>query len=189
MSCLRIAVVVLSIMVIGAGAVLCTIGAGNVFAESRPADGGPGPMMSETSYYANGAFLSLTNISISDLVVNPDDINVWWISEHEITVSVLAINNGISTETRALSVFVNSSAGKTKSVTLEPGASETVTFTVDKMDPGIYRVQVGEVGEIPGSEFTIRDHASALNGIVGGIEVCLIVTALVFFVRRSRAVF
>jgi len=122
------------------------------------------------------------------MVVNPEDINVWWRSEHEVTVSVLATNNGISTETRDLSIFVNDSAGKSESVTLEPEASETVTFTVEKKDPGVYNVQVGEVGEIPGGEFTIRDHANALNGIIGGIEVCLIVTVLVIFVRRSRAI-
>ncbi|MFC1999616.1 hypothetical protein ACFLXE_02525 [Chloroflexota bacterium] len=188
MSCLRIAVVVLSIMVIGAGAVLCTIGAGHVFAQSRPADSGPGPMTAETSSYANGSFLSLTNISISDLVVNPEDINVWWRSEHKVTVSVLATNNGISTETRTLNISVNNSPGKSKSVTLEPEASETVTFTIEKKDPGVYNVHVGEVGEIPGGEFTIRDHANAFNGVIGGIEVCLIVTALVIFVRRSRAI-
>ena len=78
----------------------------------------------------------------------------------------------------------------TQELTLAPGASDTVTFTVTREDAGTYSVEMdGLTGE-----FTVKAHpfpwalvGSIIGGVLGLLAVTAITVYLVFFRRRRAA--
>lgn len=88
----------------------------------------------------NGTFRVLTpaNIILTDLTVHPDEV----FPDETVTVSVNLTNTGEIGGSHTVSLKVNGVTEDVKNVSVSDGASENVTFTVNREIEGEYVVQV-----------------------------------------------
>ncbi len=77
------------------------------------------------------AAFTITNLSISPTEVDPGDT---------VTVAATVTNTGGSAGTHQVDLRVNAAVVETTQVTLEPGASATVTFLITRDEPGTYSI-------------------------------------------------
>jgi len=134
-----------------------------------------GPQTVPVALYVGGKF------TITGLDVTPEQV----LPGQPVTVSAQVTNVGDSEGSYTVNLTVNGQVEQTKTVTLAPEATETVTFTVTKETLGSYTVSIGDLTE----EFTVV-ASSWLNRywwilVVGGAAVVL----LAYFLWRRRAAF
>ena len=107
----------------------------------------------------------------------------------EVTVSIIVANTGDLTGSYEVTLKIDNVVVATKEVTLDGGASQTVTFTTTKDVPGIYAVNVDGLL----STFTIKAPPVPpkppinwwlIGGIIAGALIIGVVIAIV--VRRRR---
>jgi len=137
--------------------------------------------------------------SLSGLEVSPAEVEIG----DTITISAVVENTGEKEGTCEVTFKVNDKVEETKNVALEPGASETVTFTTSRDVAGSYSVDVNGLTssftvkappELPPEEAPPEEAPPEVKPIswplVGGIIAAVVVIAglLIFFlVRRRRA--
>lgn len=80
-------------------------------------------------------------IVLTDLVVEPRTVNVG----EPVSISVVAINTGDTSESRGVTFIVNDEVVESKTVSLEPGESEELSITVVTGEAGNYSVDVNEL--------------------------------------------
>jgi PKD repeat protein len=124
--------------------------------------------------------------SVSQLTISPKEVEVG----NEVSITAEVTNTDDSEASCDVILKINDAAEATKPVTLAPGTSETVAFTVSRDVAGTYDVDVG--GQT--GEFTVRESGPAPSGpnwpLIGGIIGAVVVIAglLVYFlVVRKRA--
>jgi len=124
--------------------------------------------------------------TVSHLHISPTEVE----SGDSVDITAEVSNTGGTEGSHDVVLKINGEVQETKSVTLAPGASETVAFTVTRDVAGTYDVDVdGESGQ-----FTVREAGPAPSGpnwpLFAGIIVAVAVIAglLVYFlVLRKRA--
>ena len=119
--------------------------------------------------------------TVASLDVTPEQVK----PGQEVTASVNVTNTGGSEGSYTVNLTINGEVEQTETVTLAPQATETVTFTITKEEPGSYGVSIdGLTGE-----FTVTAPSWFSRYwwtiVVGIIVVGFLVYFLVF--RRKRA--
>jgi len=135
--------------------------------------------------------------SLSGLEVSPAEVEIG----DTITISAVVENTGEKEGTCEVTLKVNDEVEETKNVALEPGASETVTFTTSRDVAGSYSVDVnGLTGsfavkappELPPEEAPPEEVSPEVIPIswpvIGGIIAAAVVVVglLIFFLVRRR---
>jgi len=127
------------------------------------------------------ASFSVTSLALSSEQVEPGQ---------EVLVTVDVTNIGGCEASYSLDLTINGEVEQTKTVTLAPLASDTVTFTVIKEEPGGYTISVGGLTK----EFTVAESIVAapswLSQYWWTILVGIIIIGLVVYLlwRRRRAI-
>ncbi|MBA7619328.1 hypothetical protein ES703_26666 [subsurface metagenome] len=120
--------------------------------------------------------LTITGLSVSPIEVDP---------EEEVTITVGVENTGATPGSQAIELWIEGEFEDSQPVTLDPGAVESVTFTVSREESGIYRVAVDgfrgefEVVGVPGFCYWCL-----IVGLLGGL---LLAGALAYLLLRWRA--
>ncbi len=79
------------------------------------------------------------DFAFTDLTATPEAV----VPGENVTLSVRVINNGSSEATGDIALAINGKDDIQKEVTLGPGNSQPVSFTVSEGDPGNYKVSIG----------------------------------------------
>ncbi len=119
--------------------------------------------------------LTITSLLVSPIEVDPGD---------NVTIIVEVANTGATPGSQTIELWIEGEFEESQEVTLDPGAAESITFTVSREEAGTYRVAVdGFRGEFeviaPGFNYW-----PLIGGILGGL---LILGALAYLLLRWRA--
>ncbi len=129
----------------------------------------------------------------SALTISPAEVGIG----ESVTISVLVTNTGGLTGSYEVILTVDNVAVATKDVTLDGGASQTVTFTAAKNAGGTYTVNINGLS----GTFTVKAVEAPIPpppeepanwGLIGGIIAgCVVVIGLLvyFFVWRRRGAY
>ena len=125
---------------------------------------------------------SAAEFTITSLDVTPEQVP----PGQPVTVSAEVANIGGSEGSHTVNLTVNGQVEQTKTVTLAPEATETVTFTVTKETPGSYTILIGDLTK----EFTVG-APSWLSRYWWTIVVGIVAVVLLayFLWRRRREAF
>jgi hypothetical protein len=117
----------------------------------------------------------------ADLVIDPGKIK----TGRSATVSVTVANSSIVSGTYKVVLKLNGEEADSKSIVLQPGASETVSFSVTKDVAGSYEVEVnGLTGNLVVSKPT---NWALIGGLIGGgVAVVVLVIVGIVLARRRR---
>jgi len=138
--------------------------------------------------------LGETNFSSSDLSISPTDVS----SGEMVTIGVTVNNTGSCLGSYTLTLKIDGVVEETSELTLGPGASESVGFTVSRDEAGTYSVDVdGLSGSFTvAAPDTYQPAAPAEEGepstnwpLIGGIiaAAVVIIGLTILFVFRRRA--
>jgi hypothetical protein len=125
------------------------------------------------------ANLSVSSVSISPQQVKPGE---------EVTISFNVANTGGETGSYNAVLYINGAVEDSQSVSVAPGMTEDVIFTVSKSEAGVYDVSIAEQS----GQFTVVSAGwfgggLGTSGIVAIVLIVIaIIVALVFVLRRTR---
>jgi len=125
------------------------------------------------------ANLSVSSVSISPQRVNPGE---------EVTISINVANTGGETGSYNAVLYINGAVEDSQSVSVAPGMTKNVIFTVSKSQAGVYDVSVAEQS----GQFEVVSTGWFGGGLgTGGIVaivviVIVLIVALVFVLKRTR---
>jgi hypothetical protein len=117
-------------------------------------------------------------IALSELTVRPLDPA----PGENVALQVVAENVAAETATMPLTLSVDGAPEATRNLTLEPGASETVTFLVSRDVVASYEVSVGNLSQ----SFTVEAASSILYvaiGAAGLLGLAGLIVGMVALVR------
>jgi len=125
------------------------------------------------------------NLSASSLSISPQQVE----PGQEVTISINVANTGGETGSYNAVLYINGVVEDSQSVSVEPGTSKNVIFTVSKSQAGVYDVSLaGQSGQFE----VVNTGWSGGGGLsTGGIiaivvVVIALIVALVFILRRTR---
>ena len=123
------------------------------------------------------------SFSASYLRISPQQVS----PNHPVEISVNIANTGGESGGRAVTLYVNGRAEQSKTVTISPGSTQNVVFTVTKATAGTYEVLLeGQSGQ-----FTVRGTSTlgggglGTGGIIAIILVVIAVIVAVIFITRG----
>ena len=124
------------------------------------------------------------NLSVSSVTISPPQVK----PGEEVTISFNVTNTGGETGSYNATLYINGAVADSQSVSVAPGMTESVIFTVSKSDAGVYNVSVaGQSGQ-----FEVVSAAPSGGGLGTGRMIAIVViaialiVALVFGVRRAK---
>jgi HTH-type transcriptional regulator, competence development regulator len=123
----------------------------------------------------------------SDLSITPAEVNIG----EEVTISVLVTNTGDVTDSYEVTLKIDEVLVDTEEVTLDSGASQTVTFTTTADVAGTYAVTIdGLSGTFVVTEVILPTPTPINWWLIGGISagfiiVCLIIWRIIASRRRD----
>ena len=124
------------------------------------------------------------NLSASSLSISPHQVN----PGEEVTISINVANTGGETGSYNAVLYINGAVEDSQSVSVAPGMTENVIFTVSKSQAGVYDVliaeQSGQFEVVSAGWFGGGLNTSGIVAIV--LIVIAIILALVFILRRTR---
>jgi len=125
------------------------------------------------------ASLSASGLSISPQQVNPDQ---------EVTISINVANTGGETGSYNAILYINGVVEDSQSVSVAPGMTKNVIFTVSKSDAGVYDVLIaGQSGQFEVVHTGWFGGGLGTGGIVVVVVIVIaIILALVFVLRGTR---
>ena len=138
------------------------------------------------STFAVIANVSPANFKLSDLTIIPSlssNVNRGTFfnrSGQEATISALVTNNGGQSGNNSITLKLNGTERETKSVYLEPGQSQEVTFTVTNLPSGRYDVSLNDQT----GEFSSIVHINLL--LIGGLVLVFLIVAGIIFIWARR---
>ena len=138
------------------------------------------------STFAVIANVSPANFKVSDLTIIPSlssNVNRGTFfnrSGQEATISALVTNNGGQSGNNSITLKLNGTERETKSVYLEPGQSQEVTFTVTNLPSGRYDVSLNDQT----GEFSSIVHINLL--LIGGLVLVFLIVAGIIFIWARR---
>jgi len=113
------------------------------------------------------------------LSVSPAEVS----SGEEVTISVEVTNTGETAGTYQVVLKINGEEEDTQAVTVAPGETETVTFSVSRDEAGTYNVGVGDESK----SFTVVEEVVEVNwALVGGITGGAVLLGLLAYLGISR---
>jgi hypothetical protein len=125
------------------------------------------------------ANLSVSSVSISPQQVNPGE---------EVTISINVANTGGETGSYNAVLYINGVVEDSQSVSVAPGMTKNVIFTVTKSDAGVYDVLIaGQSGQFEVVSTGWFGGGLGTGGIVAIVVIVIaLIVALVFVLRRTR---
>ena len=125
------------------------------------------------------ANLSVSSVSISPQQVEPGE---------EVTISFNVANTGGETGSYNAVLYINGAVETSQSVSVAPGMTENVIFTVSKSDAGVYDVSIaGQSGQFEVVSTGWFGGGLGTSGIVAIVLIVIaIIVVLVFILRRTR---
>ena len=125
------------------------------------------------------ANLSVSSVSISPQQVKPGE---------EVTISFNVANTGGETGSYNATLYINGAVEDSQSVSVAPGMTENVTFTVSKSQAGVYDVLIAEQSgqfEVVSASWFGGGLSTGSIVVIVAIAIVLIL-ALVFILRGTR---
>jgi PKD repeat protein len=122
------------------------------------------------------------SFSVSNLNISPEQVQ----PNQQVSISVNITNIGDGTGSYNASLYINGQLDNSETVTVEPGATQDLVFTVTRADLGTYDVAFAGLE----GQFTVVERPSgglsttAIIAIV--VVVILLIAAAVFLVPRMR---
>jgi hypothetical protein len=143
--------------------------------------------ISHTTVFAILGAVLPPEFTLANLVISPREVS----SGEDVTISVVVTNTGGSTGSRTVELRIDGALVATEEVTLAPGASDTVAFTVARDEAGTYGVTVKVEDKSLSGSFTVT-AAPFPWWIVGvGLGLAIMLAAAITFYllvwRRRRA--
>jgi len=125
------------------------------------------------------ANLSVSSVSISPPQVKPGE---------EVTISINVANSGGETGSYNAILYINGAVEASQSVSVAPGMTKNVTFTVSKSDAGVYDVLIaGQSGQFEVVSTGWFGGGLSTGSIVAIVVIVIaLIVALVFILRRTR---
>jgi len=125
------------------------------------------------------ASLSASGLSISPHQVKPDQ---------EVTISINVANSGGETGSYNAVLYINGAVEDSQSVSVAPGMTKNVIFTVSKSDAGVYDVLIaGQSGQFEVVHTGWFGGGLGTGGIVAIVVIVIaLILALVFVLRGTR---
>jgi len=125
------------------------------------------------------ANLSVSSVSISPQQVKPGE---------EVTISFNVANTGGETGSYNAVLYINGAVEDSQSVSVAPGMTENVIFTVTKSDAGVYDVSIaGQSGQFEVVSAGWFGGGLGTGSIVVIVVIAIVlILALVFILRRTR---
>jgi hypothetical protein len=117
--------------------------------------------------------IALSNLTVKPLTAEPDE---------NIRVQVEAVNVSAETVTASLSLSIDGVVEATRSLTLEGGAGETVTFLVSRNTEATYELTVGNLSQ----PFTVKSPLPLTligMGVAGLLGLAGLVVGIIALVR------
>jgi len=140
--------------------------------------GGPGyasaPSQSvegTSSGEASSTTISSPNLNITYLSVNPSQT----MANKPVTISANVVNRGGMTGSTRVALKINGKVEETKLVTVGPGGSRPVKFTVTKAEPGAYTIIMGSQR----ASFLVTENTDDNFNMNGGLVAILILGLLI----------
>ncbi|MBA7603369.1 hypothetical protein ES703_10476 [subsurface metagenome] len=157
-------------------------------------------LISHTSIFAIFARIAPSppsaKFELSELAIDPAQTEVG----EPVTISTIVQNTGDLAGSYEVTLKINDVVEATSEVTLDGGASESVTFTVDREEAGSYSVSIDglsgsftvtapEEAEDASTDGAALEDGTSVNWpVLGGvIAAVVIIGLLIFFVVRRRA--
>ena len=154
---------------------------------SPPPASSPAPALGSSAAVAASPSAAF---AFSDLTAAPETVG----PGEKVTLSVRVFNSGASEATGDVVITINGKDDIPKEVTLGPGKSQPVSFTVSESDPGNYEVSIGGLNtgfEVlkaasPGQQSS--GLSTAVIGIIAaGCLLALVISLIGIFRRRSNS--
>jgi hypothetical protein len=129
------------------------------------------------------AMFNLSNLSITPSVSRFfDKISYVVRTGEDATITVDATNNGEQTGSYAVVLIINGTERERKEITLEPGQTQVLSFTVTGNEPGSYAVMIDDLTGQFLSELWINWWL-----IAGSIGVIILLVWLIWYIiNRSK---
>jgi len=133
-----------------------------------------------------GTTVSTPNMNVHYVSVNPAQT----IANQPVTISANVVNEGGMTGSTRVALKINGQVEQTKLVTVGPGGSRPVKFTVTKSEPGTYTVIMGsQRASFVVTEDTAKTGAQSLNGgliamLLFGVLAFAVIVVLMLSFRR-----
>jgi len=122
-----------------------------------------------------------SNFTLGDLSISPAKVS----PGENVAISVLVTNIGEAEGTYQAELKIDNVVTATKSVTLGPAESTTVTFTIAEEQPGTYAVKIGTLeGSFVVEEVAPASWISRYWWVI--LEILVVVGILLFFFRWWR---
>ena len=124
------------------------------------------------------------NLSASSLSISPHQVN----PGEEVTISINVANTGGETGSYNAVLYINGAVEDSQSVSVAPGMTENVVFTVSKSQAGVYDVLIAEQSgqfEVVGGGWVGGGLGTSRIVAIVAIAIALIV-GVVFILRRAR---
>jgi len=124
------------------------------------------------------------NLSVSGLSISPHQVN----PGEEVTISINVANTGGETGSYNAILYINSVLEDSQSVSVAPGMTKNVIFTVSKSDAGVYDVLIaGQSGQFEVVSTGWFGGGLGTGGIVAIVVIVIVlIVVLVFVLRRAR---
>jgi hypothetical protein len=143
-------------------------------------------MDSDKSVVANFVWLKTegsASFTVSPLNISPEQVQ----PNQTVNIFVSITNNGGEIESYEAALYINDNLEDTRDVTISPGLSQNVDFSITKAVPGIYTISLG--GQQ--GQFTVVDSQSIGGGLDTGTTIAIVIiavliAALVFVFRRFK---
>ena len=131
-----------------------------------------------------GVVVAPASLSASGLSISPHQVK----PGQEVTISINVANTGGKTGSYNAILYINSVVEKSQSVSVAPGTTKNVIFTVSKSDAGVYDVLLaGQSGQFEVVSTGWFGGGLGTGGIVAIVVIVIaLIVALVFVLRRTR---
>jgi len=124
------------------------------------------------------------NLSVSSVSISPQQVK----PNQQVTISINVANTGGETGSYNAILYINSVVEDSQSVSVAPGMTKNVIFTVSKSQAGVYDVSLaGQNGQFEVVSTGWFGGGLGTGGIVAIVVVVIaLIVALVFMLRRTR---
>jgi len=110
--------------------------------------------------------------AVSPLSVSPKQVQ----PNQQVDISINIVNQGEKTGSYEAILYINEQVESSRTLSISPGSSQNVVFSITKATPGTYAVSLGRQQ----GQFTVVGSQSASGGLgVGGIVAIVVIVALI----------
>jgi len=146
--------------------------------------GSPEVVVAVNLHIESTAPVEPANLSVSSVSISPPQVK----PGEEVTISINVANSGGETGSYNAVLYINGAVEDSQSVSVAPGTTESVIFTVSKSDAGVYDVLIaGQSGQFEVVSTGWFGGGLGTGGIVAIVVIVIaIIVVLVLVLRRAR---